>query len=548
MKNLHISLNSLATGLILTALGFVVLGYPWAQSAAEHPSAVFNFYRVIFLPLLLTCLLGLWLWQQDKMVEGDKDTVPWRFILSFGIASYFVVLSTLKLLRLYSANYDIFDAGIYYNKLWRLNNMTITEGIWTALSEGHFQPVNIIWVLLPKTNFTFEIAMLLETAAFSTGAIAVFKLANFLIKSRNAAGLLSISYLLNPQLQFNDILGYHPDFIVLPALLWGFYFLERGKQRMAIFVFSLLLLAGEPWIPLCGFIGFSIVLMRRYWPEGLLLNIISIILFFYVFLYWLGVGDSENSANHVLATGGNFQILYEPTVANFVELLSDPRKTQYFVMVLLPVLFSVFLTPIATFILIPEFAKSILSNEPLHYATEGHYTLAYIGVGFWALIKFIERSKAWTLHRKRWGPSVALAVSLGLSVGHGSLPYAYNFWADISGGAFHVKKYTFFERGISLELALGQSGIKPWHSVETDNQVFSRTIGQRRELSLFPSEELHNTDFVILTKNNAITSGAEGTQNEHAKRRRNAIQKLESCFLSVLNTDNFVIYQNERLC
>ena len=125
---------------------------------------------------------------------------------------------------------------------------------------------------------------------------------------------------------------------------------------------------------------------------------------------------------------------------------------MYFIIILLPLLFSVFLSPIALFILLPEFSKSILSNEPLHYATEGHYTLAYIGVGFWALIKFIQRVETSSFRLQRCIPGIVLAMTLGLSIGHGALPHAYNFWAEISGGAFNS---TNTHRLSALRAALG---------------------------------------------------------------------------------------------
>ena len=132
-----------------------------------------------------------------------------------------------------------------------------------------------------------------------------------------------------------------------------------------------------------------------------------------------------------------------------------------------------FFSPIALFILLPEFSKSILSNEPLHYATEGHYTLAYIGVGFWALIKFIQRVETSSFRLQRCIPGIVLAMTLGLSIGHGALPHAYNFWAEISGGAFNSTKYTSFERASELHSALDEVDLRDWHSVETDNQVFT---------------------------------------------------------------------------
>ena len=389
--------------------------------------------------------------------------------------------------------------------------------------------------------------MLFETAAFSSGAFAIFKLAESSLKNRHTAGLLSIAYLLNPQLHFNDILGYHPDFLVLPGLLWGFYFLERGNQRIAILAFSLLIFAGEPWIPLCGFIGFSLVLKQRYWREGLLLNLISIGLFLFVFQYLLTLSNSENSAGELLATTGNFQIIYDPTIGNLIELFSDPRKWMYFIIILLPFLLSVFLSPIALFILLPEFSKSILSNEPLHYATEGHYTLAYIGVGFWALIKFIQRVEISSFRLQGCIPGIVLAMTLGLSIGHGALPHAYNFWAEISGGAFNSTKYTSFERASELHSALNEVDLRDWHSVETDNEAFMPKIGRRQNLSLFPSSSYQHVDFIISSKNSTQNGGSESGQQEYQDRVRATQIRLIQCF-SVSSTDNFVIYRNLYRC
>lgn len=532
---------------LLGGLLLIVGGYVWLTVGDGGNTTFFNTYRVILLPASLVSLFAIWRFSASKSILDQMERNDWGRMVLWLSTGYFILLTTLKLLRLHTANYEIFDAGLYFNKIWRLNHMPVFEGIWVSLTEGHFQPINILFVLFVETDFIFEIAMSLETALFASGAVAIFKLTDLTLRNQVTAFSLSLAYLLNPQLQYNDILGYHPDFIVLPAILWGFYLLELRKPRAATLIFSLILTAGEPWIPLCGFVGFAMVLLRQYWREGLCLNLISIALFVLVFVFLLASTGSPNSAATVLSSDGNFKIVYQPSLTGFIEIISDKGKALFLYLIFLPFLFTPFLVPVALFMLVPEFAKAMLSNEPLHYAVEGHYTLAYIGIGYWALVKFMQRLSQAGIQVGKWLSGMALFGTLGISIGHGPLPYAYNFWADISGGAFNISKYTTFERRNDLRQALAVAGVELRHSVETDNSIFSPEIGRRQNLSLFPSEDVATTDFILIGKESALTSGSETSQAQYDIRYKDGLRILSGCF-EKQEFRTVSIYRNTKSC
>ena len=503
-------------------------------------STPFNIYRVLILPLLFAILA--WIWGDQRTFERKERYASHFKVLVWALfLTYILTVTYLKFQKLYSYNYDFFDAGIYYNRLWKISNSAPLQAIQTALTEGHFQPINLLFSLLGGQKYAPELAFFAETIFLASGIFAVRSLALRLTKSHLVSFLLALSYICNPLLHFNDILGYHPDHIVLPCLLWGFAFLEAGKIKSAAVCFFLILTSSEPWMPLAFALGLALCLEPATRWLGMLLSTISASLFIFVFFVILPKFGSINSVSNVITSTGPYSFLIDPNADNFRLVIADPKKFFFIVFAFLPFLFSTFLSFRALLILSPDLTKILLSNEPLHYAVEGHYTLSIVAVGYWWLCKTIAKKSVSSKKAARKTALASAMLSISLSVGHGSLPHSYNFWGEISGGAFHFTKYFKTQRYKDLRKVEQQFVNKKSISVEVSNGAFSPEIGRRLEFRHFPTKETIQSSVVLIDKEFMYQAGYSRNDIEYKRRIEDKLSKMKPCY-RIVSMETLVVY------
>ena len=189
-------------------------------SSVLFGSEAINVFRIFILPMV--GILAVYLSGQHsvfQLVDKKREkNITLIFLLTVSI--YVLVMISMKLSKLYWHHYEFFDAGLYFHKIWRISVVSMQDAVGIALLEGHFQPILLLFNLLTFGGYAPEVAFVLETLSFASCAIAVFKLAEFHFKQPLIKFFISLSFLLNPLLHFNDVLGYHPDHLILPSLLW----------------------------------------------------------------------------------------------------------------------------------------------------------------------------------------------------------------------------------------------------------------------------------------------------------------------------------------
>ena len=246
--------------IILPVLIIFTFGAFLSQNTDGIWQTVFNLFRVILFPLGVLLFIALYLFLVRPEIRDFSKPYTAPILLWLFISSYICGMSALKFLRLNTFHYEFFDAGFYFNKIHRIMSGDFADALKIVLWEGHFQPLTILYYFLSPFTSSAEIAFLFETITLSLTAAILYKFTHHITNHSLISLLVALSYLLNPLLHFNDILGFHPDHIIVPAIIGGFYFLEIKKPLVALFCFSFLYLASEPWILSLWFIGFTVFL------------------------------------------------------------------------------------------------------------------------------------------------------------------------------------------------------------------------------------------------------------------------------------------------
>lgn len=485
----------------------------------------------------------------DRMGARNMLNKQRRFrFFVMALVTYCITFIILKTLKSISFNYELFDAGLYVSKLWRINAAGWSKGWYLALGEGHFQVMSGIYAWIYGWLDSPLLPYAMETVTLASGAIPIYLLANNKLSSHKLALLLALTYLLNPLVQFNDILGFHPDHIVLPATLWAFYFAETDQYKKAIAALVLASFGGEQWIPCASAFGVYLWLGRGQRLLGISIAITFMALFA-VLLFWaLPMLGSENSGSSVFSPYGLQSAYWELTSGSpslILKMLLDPKKAFFVFFLLFPFLFLPFRSWAIMIVAIPDFVKTMGSGEMLHYSVEGHYTLALIAVIFVAYIDALPKladKYGHDLHIKL--PVITAVITLTFSIAHSPLPISFDFWSNWSAGTYNYKNYLSGERVASLRRAENLIGLNPSQKIEISNAAFTPNLARRyHKPERFPSEDWMNCDFILLDKDKYKGAGSHRQQEQYLIKFNKAQSQIPERFRLLIDDTNLELWE-----
>jgi uncharacterized membrane protein len=352
--------------------------------------------------------------------------------------------------------------------------------------------------------------------------------------------------LLNPAVQFNDILGFHPDHLVLPLLLWAFYFLEVNKFLYMCLSLVLIITLGEAWIPLIFSFGIYIIIQKNKFFLGLTVTFISFALFLFLILYL---------HQDFLHMGPGLQVIAKPDTAYSFALTGnlfkvfltffDLKKIFFFFFLLLPLLFlPLYYLPVLV-VGIPEVFKILTSSEMLHYSVEGHYTLGLIGVFFVGYIYALRKLMNICVNKITYQlPFVTLIVTISMCIAHSPLPISFNFWSSWSGGSFNYHNYIATSETYSLR-SLGKFiEYDSYDKFFISNGSFIPWMATlKNPIGLFPNNGWKESNYIILDKNRFKGSGSELGQLEYLRRFMIERDYLSTHFILIFSDKNYELWK-----
>lgn len=477
----------------------------------------FNLYRYIFLPFIFLLFafyyLSLNFNYVYKIVNDNVNIIYFLFITSF-----LIVYISLKFLKLRSFNYPLFDSGIYLNHLYYIFNSTsVSEQFKLSLGLGHYQPIKFLLAYLFYFDYAPYILYALQSVLLFSSLIPLYKLLKFFKFPCHNRAFFILLFITSPILMFQDILGFHPDIFVTPLTLWAFYFIVILKPFLLFLILNLICICGEQWIPLC--IGFSLYyFLFISKKDGIYFILYFIVYFIFCLFYILPFLNSENA--HIFS-GINqidpfsllfkefpYEWIFSNRVLNFYEVIFTPRKILFFFFLLLPFAFIPFFSRVFLVIGGPDLMKILLSNEPLHYAIEGHYAVSLLPLCFISCIVFLNSSAIFSLYLRQNLPVFLLAITIGLGIGHSPAPYSYDFWLNTGSRDFKYSNYVFNDRSIAFETILKSNFVDQGSSLEITNHAFAYPISNiNSQLKLFPSMYWRTSDVIIIDLSGSYSSG-----------------------------------------
>ncbi len=232
-----------------------------------------------------------------------KRKVSWHFaVLILLILAYFAVFSYFTVQRYNAYVPAAYDLGVWTQTLW---NAAHGNGFVNSIEFlPHFGlHVNLILIPFVPLYWLFGtpvFLLMLQSAMLAIGALPLYLLAVMKLKNKIAGLVFAAVYLLYPSLHNINLFDFHAIALVIPFLLFMFYFFEKKNYR-AMFMFAVLALSCKEDVALVVlFFGLYVLLIRKLRKIGVAvacLALLWLIMSFFVIIPSYGSSFELSSDN-----------------------------------------------------------------------------------------------------------------------------------------------------------------------------------------------------------------------------------------------------------
>ena len=360
--------------LIISELVSLLLFYIWAQIRNKHFSSVENYFQKNIYLIFL-------------------------FIAMIIYTSYFTSASFLKHDNFYTGRFDL---GNMTQTVWntahgRIFEFTDPDG--TEIISRLVFHADFILILLAPLQFLWaspKMLLLTQSIIVSFGALFVYLIAKNILKQPSLALLISITFLVNPSVNYTDLFDFHAVTLATTFLLGTIYFLLK-RQYVWFFVFAILsaLTKEQIWLIVMLF-GLYIFFFDKKRVFGAAILLGSFATFYY--LIWYAIPHLRGSNHFALSYYSDFGTTPELVIKN---VLFSPLKTlntafkidqiNYLLQLFAPLGFLSLFSPLFLLFAAPDLFLNLLSsNTQLHQIyfqytatiTPFLFTSAIFGIAF----------------------------------------------------------------------------------------------------------------------------------------------------------------------
>ena len=184
----------------------------------------------------------------------------WGFIFL-----YIIIFGVFTSLRQYNFQTQTGDMGIFVQNMWNTAHGRIMQNTLEELPNHfaiHWSPFLLLLAPLYRIFQSPYFLLMIQTIAIALGALPLYALAKYVLRSSSWALVVASAYLLYPSLQWANTYDFH-EIAFLPTLLLGaLYCFISGRTRWAAFFFILAAATKEDAILVVAFAGIWLTLRK----------------------------------------------------------------------------------------------------------------------------------------------------------------------------------------------------------------------------------------------------------------------------------------------
>ena len=469
------------------------------------PSGI-GIWRYFVLPgvgLVLGLLVARYGGEKDWLTGRVRAYTAGRWVAVLFLLGA-VTFGGLTLARYLTWHSFVHDLGSYDQKVWMVSLQTswweMLRQTWRGGMEVspcgrvrewgvcHLQPLHVIPALMYRLWASPILLLMTQVLTVMSGVFPLYRLATRRLGDPPLALGVCGLYLMFPAVQFNALLDFRPDFVIIPLLLWGFLLADQGRFVPALIAVGSAGLMKEALILTWGMFGLYLWLRHGRRRLGIGVFAMSLIAFFVV-AFWLLSGPAASE-------GGFMLDKYFREIGPGLLLRRD--KLLYLAALFGPLAGLPLLSPVPLLPALPTLGISLLSSDVSHASIQAQHGASAIAPIFVALLDVMARFPpariVWLTPTRLVRGLVVL--SFFVMVALGPTPLSVNFWKQPWGGHWHYTQY-IPDRQATLDRAVRLIPSDPQVAVVSQNDVNSAHLAHRYAYFAFPNQ-LPRADYVLL--------------------------------------------------
>jgi len=264
----------------------------------------------------------------------------------------------------------------------RLFELTNPDGI-NSISRLGIHADFILVLLSPIYLLWQDPRMLLfaQTVFIALGGYFIYKIGQFVMKNNSLAFIFSLSYLLNPFVQKQNLYDFHAVTLATTFLAASFYYILIKKWKMFLLFITLAVLTKENVFITSSLLG--IYLFRTKRKLGVIVALLSISAFYTLVTYF--IPNARGGQHFALEY---FQEFGDTPFMIIKNIFFTPNKTiaaiftypnfQYIFTLFFPAGFLSFIQPLALIFCLPDLTINLLSKNTNFKSITFHYAATII--------------------------------------------------------------------------------------------------------------------------------------------------------------------------
>jgi|GEM_PF-993553 len=524
-----------------------------------------NVYGKGIIFILLSAVLSFYLILRSKFASKQEQIIK---ILSRGALIFACSIYTsnlfIQFLKFLSYKYYV-DFAVHLEVLWKLKNglsgalpfSSIEANLYGSTNwfGTHFAPILYIFAIpfyfLPRP----ETLIVLQTFLIGSAALPLYWYAKEKLNSGASALFITGAFLLYPTLNYITIYDFEYLRFSIPALMFTFYFLYKGKRLLYFLFLAASLLIREEVSLVTFMVGIYAFFIMRKRKLGLITIVVSIAYFGVVVGYIMPsmrMGEDLVYSNYFRHLGDTPLEILGTVVLHplyVIKFLLEPTKIANFILFNLPVLFLSLASPIFL-VTFPNLFVCFLSKSITHYSIFLYYLSPSIPFIFLAAVDGINNArdaglpflKKWRYIRKnilgKNDSKKQLILSLTMTLFTTSLLTNFFFSPSIISFQFWNKKYKLGEFhttnfhhsnyliGEHQKLARDFVEMIPDNATVSAEQFFLPHLYTKRKLYIYPTIK-DDVEFVLIDKRHHAKAGVGDTYIDFRKRPQYYYDKVE---------------------
>ena len=311
-------------------------------------------------------------------------------ILSFLFLIFTVYFSYFSIKRVYTLNSYYYDLGIMdqvvYNtsrgRFLEMTNQTFLKNM--SRFAIHFDPILAFFAPFYWLWSSFEVLLIGQVLIVGLGGIAIFLLANLIIKDKKISFIFVLFYFLNFNIGRSLLFDFHAITLAIPLLLFSLYFYHQ-KKYFFYYLFIILSLLTKEHV---GFFLFFLGVFQFFYFADKKNGLITVLIGFFSFLTlnFFIIPYFRSDTHFALSY---YKELQSNPINFLINLLSSER-IDYLKRTFLPFIVN-FFSPLSFLLVLPELLINYLSKNVNMRSYYFHYqSLIVVGL-FYGMILGYKR-------------------------------------------------------------------------------------------------------------------------------------------------------------